>query len=271
MKQAREGSRFLLFFFFLIMVFLLPACVPPAFLGPPLPPFSKEEISTLMGHLTAQASLVTTLFCTGTLTSTNGAIEQEANITIVGKRSPFQVKMEITHPWGSPVANLLIDNDRFTLVFFPEKRIYSGSVEKGVLRRSFPVPLTPSAVWGFVRGYPPVPGYEKAVSPAKGVIHLLNGKHTLLQRLELQSSPLTPRSCSFPAIGITQYYSAIEKDGPVEFARKVILKDTVRKKTLTLQIKRALFNPRLPSDVFQVAKPENFKAIDLSRENPQQQ
>lgn len=268
MNPARRGSRFLLCLFCLSTVFLSQACTPPALLGPPAPSYSEDEIHAILDQTTVQGNLVNTLFCTGTLTSKQGAIEREANIAIVGKRSPFQVKAEITHPWGSPIANLLLDDDRFTLVFFPEKRVFLGSVKKGTLERSFPIPLDPSAMWAFVRGYPPVPEYKKAVSPGNRVILLLDGKDILLERLEFYPSPLRPQSCSFPVIGITQYYEAFEKNDAVEFARKVVLKETPHGRSLTLQIKRALFNPRLPSGVFQMARPEKFKTIVLSREAP---
>jgi hypothetical protein len=271
MNLMPGGGRFLLFFCCLSAVFLSPACIPPALLGPPAPPYSEDQIHAILDQVTAQQNLVNTLFCTGTLTFKQGAKEQEANITIVGKKSPFQVKVEITHPWGPPIANLLVDNDRFTLVFFPEKRIFLGSVKKGIPQRSFPVPLDPSAMWAFVRGYPPVPEYKKAVSPGKGIISLLDKKNNLLQRLEFYPSPLRPQSCSFPAIGITQYYEALKKDGAVDFAQKVVLNDTVHERSLILKVKHALFNPHLPSGVFQVAKPEKFKTIDLSREKPQHQ
>jgi len=270
MKLVREGSRILFRLFCLAAVILSQACIRPALLGPPAPPYSKDEIHTILNRIAVQGNLVSTLFCTGTLTSKHGAVEQEANIVIVGKRRPLRVKMEITHPWGSPIANLLVDNDRFTLVFFPEKRIFLGSMKKGTLNRSFPVPMDPSAMWAFIRGYPLVPVYKKADSPKKGVIRLLGPGDVLLRRLALDLTPIRPQACSFPAIGMTQYYEAFEKDGAVEFARKVILKDASHGRSLILQIKHALFNPHLPSGVFQVAKPEEFKTIVLSRGAPQQ-
>lgn len=271
MKPARKGGRTLFRLFCLAAVILLQACNHLAFLGPPPPPYSENEIYTILSRIAAQGNLVTTLFCTGTLTSKHGAVEQEANIAIVGKRRPLQVKMEITHPWGAPIANLLVDNDRFTLVFFPEKRIFLGSVKKGKLNRSFPVPLDPSAMWSFVRGYPLVPVYKKADSPKKGAIRLFGAGDVLLRRLVFDLSPIRPQACFFPAIGMTQYYEAFEKDDAIEFARKVILKDTSHGRSLILQIKHALFNPHLPSGVFQVAKPQGFKTIVLSRETPRHQ
>ncbi len=270
MKMVREGSRVLLLLFCLSAVVLSQACIPPAFLGPPAPPYSEDVIHTILNRVTAQGNLVNTLFCTGSLISKQGEIEQEANIAIVGQRSPLRVKMEITHPWGSPIANLLVDDDRFTLVFFPEKRIFLGSVKKGKPTRSFPVPLDPSAMWAFIRGYPLVPVYKKADSPKKGVIRLLDAGNILLRRLDFDLSPIRPQACYFPAIGMTQYYESFEKDDAVEYARKVVLKDTSKRKSLILRIKHALFNPRLPSGVFQVAKPEKFKTIMLSRETKQQ-
>ena len=173
MRLFRAVGRFLLLFSCLSMLLWTQGCVSPKLLSLPSQPYTPDEVNAILNEATNQEDLVKTLFCTGTLTSRQGETEQEANISIVGQRSPFRVKIEITHPWGSDIANLLLDESRFTLVLFPEKRVFVGSVRKDMLKRSFPVPLDPSAVWAFVRGYPSFPQYKRAVSPKKGIITLL--------------------------------------------------------------------------------------------------
>jgi hypothetical protein len=268
MRPLRGVGRLLVSLPCLFMLILTQGCISTALIRPPSPSYSADEIHAILNQLTTQANLVTTLFCTGKLTSRKGDAEQEVNISVVGQRDPFQMKIEITHPWGSPIANLLLDEDRFTLVFFPEKKIFAGSVRERMLKRSFPVPLEPSAVWAFVRGYPLIPGYKSAVSPRKGVISLFDDRDASIQRLDVSLSTHRPEASCFPALGITQYYDAFEKDGAVEFAQRVVLKETAQKRVLTLRIKHALFNPPLPSGVFQIKKPKQFRTVELSREGP---
>ncbi len=268
MSPLRAAGRFLLLLCFLSALLWTQGCIPPKLLGPPSQPYTADEMNAILNEAMNQENLVKTLFCTGTLTSTQGGTEQEANISIVGQRSPLRVKIEITHPWGSDIANLLLDESRFTLVLFPEKRVFVGPVRKGMLKRSFPVPLDPSAVWAFVRAYPPIPEYKKAVSPKKGIISLLDERNVTVRRLDFNLSTLKPETCYFPAIRTTQSYEAFEKHDSVEFARKVVLKESSQERTLTLRIKHALFNPHLPPGIFQVKKPANFTTVDLSKEAP---
>ena len=268
MRQLQAAGRLLLLLSFLSALLLTQGCIPPKLLGPASQPYTTDEMNAILNEAMSQEDLVKTLFSTGTLTSRQGQTEQEANISIVGQRSPFRIKIEITHPWGSDIANLLLDQNRFTLVLFPEKRIFVGPIGKGMLKRSFPVPLDPSAVWAFVRGYPSLPEYKKAVSPGKGSISLLNERDVTVRRLDFNPSTREPEKCSFPALRVTQHYEAFEKRDAVEFARTVVLKEDSQERTLTLRIKHVLFNPHLPSGIFQVKKPAKFATVDLSRKAP---
>lgn len=266
MTRLRSGANVLLRLLCVAALLVLEACVPPGLLGPPSPPFTENKVRSVLAQITTQGNLVNTIFCTGTLTVKRGEIKKEADITIVGKRDPFQVKMEITHPWGSPIANLLVDERRFTLVFFPEKQILVGEVKKGKLHSAFPMPLDPSAIWGFVRGYPLLPGYGKALSPRKGVIQLFDRAGILRRRLVVDLSPIRPRACYFPDSNVTQYFKSPDQNGTVKFAREVVLIGDSKNNALSIAIKNALFNPRLPRGVFQVTKPAGFKTVDLSAE-----
>ncbi len=266
--QRRAG--FLLHLCCLAAVLFLTACSPRGFLAPPASPFNAEEVDNILRHLSAQGTLVNTLFCTGTLTSKKGITQQDAAITIVGKRSPFRIKIEITHPWGSPIANLIADDHRFTLILFPEKQVLLGSVKKGKLSRSFPVPLDPASLWSLVRGYPLLPQYAHAGSPKKNVIRLFNGQNSLLRRIDVGLSPIRPQACSFPETGMIQYFETFEKDGEIEFAREVTLKDSSAGTSFRLLIKHVLFNPPVPAGVFQVVKPNNFKTILIPEEKSEE-
>jgi hypothetical protein len=268
MRPLRAAGRVLMLLSFLSALLWTQGCIPPKLLGPPSQPYTADEMKAILKEAISQEDLVKTLFCTGTLTSGQGETEQEANISIVGQRNPFRVKIEITHPWGSDIANLLLDESRFTLVLFPEKRVLVGSVRKGMLKRSFPVPFDPSAVWAFVRGYPSFPEYKRAASPKKGIISLLDERDATVRQLDFNLSTLKPKTCYFPAIRVTQYYEAFEKRDSIEFARTVVLKEGSQETTLTLRIKHALFNPHLPSGIFQVKKPAKFTTVDLSRQAP---
>jgi hypothetical protein len=268
MRVPQSRAGFLLRLCCLAAVLFLTACSPRGFLAPPASPFNAEEVNVILRHLSAQGTLVNTLFCTGTLTSKKGITQQEAAITIVGKRNPFQIKIEITHPWGSPIANLIADDHRFTLILFPEKQILLGSVKKGKRSRSFPIPLDPASLWSLVRGYPVLPQYAHAGSPKKDVIRLFNGQNSLLRRIDVGFSPIRPRACFFPETGMTQYFGSFEKDGDIEFAREVTLKDSSAGTSFRLLVKHVLFNPLLPAGVFQVVKPGDFKTILIPEEKP---
>lgn len=245
-------------------------CTPRALVVPPVSPYSNQEIQTILNRISEQGRLVTTLFCTGNIVSKTGENELEAMVSFVGSRNPLELRIEVVHPWGPPIAYVQIRNNRFKLLVFREKRMYSGSTEGRNFQRYFPLPLDPAAVWDFFRGYPLISPHKEAISVKKGSISLLDPKGNPERRIYFNPQTYRPEACFYPNMKVTEYYDAFEKEAAIEYARKVVLKDKAEKDSLVLHIRQILFNPRLPTGIFDMKRPKGFESIDLtpSRNGP---
>lgn len=258
-------SAVLLWFSCVFVVMLcLQGCAPRALVVPPTSPYSDQEIHTILSRIAEQGHLATTLFCTGNIVSKKGGNELEAMVSFVGSRNPVELRIEIVHPWGPPIAYILIRDKKFKVLVFREKRMYVGSTERRNVQRYFPLPLDPAAVWDFFRGYPMISAYEKALSRNKGSISLLDPKGEPAQRLYFDPKTYRPEACFYPKLNVTEYYEAFEKKDTFEYARKVELTDKAAKDSLVLHIRQILFSPRLPAGIFDMEKPKGFETIDLT-------
>ncbi len=250
--------------FGLVAILTLQACARRPLLIPSTAPYPAEAIDSILGHIATQEQRVGTLFYTGKLTSSARESELEATVSIVGRRSPFETRMEFTHPWGTPLAHLVVNTNRFEFLVFRDKRLYVGSAGHSDLLRYFPFLPDPSTIWGFIRGYPLVAPHSRAVSPAEGTIDLLDRNGELVQRLSIDLKTHRPTACFFPGKKIRLSYGDFDKEGTVDFARSVELTSETRERVLTLHIRQAIFNSTLPPTIFDLKTPEGFKIVDLS-------
>jgi len=250
--------------FGLLAIFTLQACARRPLLISSTAPYPTEAIHSILDHMTNQGQRVATLFYTGKLTSTARESELEATVSIVGRSSPFETRIEFTHPWGAPLAHLVINANRFKFLVFRDKRLYVGFTSQADLLRYFPFLPDPITIWGFIRGYPEIAPHNRAVSPGEGTIDLLGRNGELIQRLSIDPETRRPTACFFPGKKIKLSYGDFDKEGTVDFARSVELTSETRERVLTLHIRQAIFNPTLPPRIFDLKLPEGYKVVDLS-------
>jgi hypothetical protein len=250
--------------FGLVVILTLQACAGRHLVIPSTAPYSIEAIDSILAHMETQEKRVTTFFYTGKLTFKARESELEAMVSIVGRRIPFETRIELTHPWGAPLAYLVMDTDHFKFLVFRDKRLYVGSTNQMDLLRYFPFLPDPTAIWGFIRGYPVIAAYKRATSPEEGTITLLDRQGEPIQRLDIDLKTRRPKTCFYPGKKLALFYGNFTKEGTIDFARSVELKSGKRKKTLTLHIRQAIFNASLPRGIFDLNRPEGFKVIDLS-------
>lgn len=264
MRRFPWLSRSLYSIFGMAVVLGLHACALRPLFIPSGPPYSAETIQSILGQLKNQEQGVTTIFESGKLTSKARDSALEASVSIVGRRTPFEARIEFTHPWGAPLAHLVINRDRFRFLVFREKRLYEGFTKQTDLLRYFPFLPEPAAIWGFIRGYPLLLPYEKATSPEAGTIELFDHQGALIQRLDIDLKTQNPKACFYAGNNVTLSFGDFEKKGTLHFAQKVQLKSKTREKRVTLRIRQAIFNPALPRGIFELKRPDGFKVVDLS-------
>jgi hypothetical protein len=247
----------------LALAFTLQACAHRP-LVIPATAAATEAIDSLLVHLATQDHRVATLFCSGKLTSKSGQSELETTVSIVGRRIPFETRIEFANPWGAPIAYLVMDTDRFKFLVFGDKRLYVGSTDQTGLLRYFPFLPDPDAIWGFIRGYPVIAAHGRASSQGDETVTIFDRQGGVLQRLVIDLKTRRPKACFYPGKKLTLSYGDFAEEGGVDFARSVDLRSEKRKRTLILHIRQAVFNPPLPRSIFDLKRPEGFKVIDLS-------
>ena len=102
--MTERGIRF---FFFLLWIAPFAGC---AAIAPSLiqKPFSDTQVETIVSRIQEQDKKVSSFYRVGRVLAKKGLWEQEARVLIAGTKAPFRIKVELTHPWGQPIAHILV-------------------------------------------------------------------------------------------------------------------------------------------------------------------
>jgi hypothetical protein len=255
-KQIPLGVFFLLLF----ASFFLQFCAPVS-IQQPFRLFDHKKITDLISMSREQERRVHTLFSSGRLTIKGRGSEAELNTLIAGVRDSGKIKIEITHPWGRPLLHILINEKRFEILSFSEKRYYSGHLGSFDPSGIFPGMLDADQIWTFVRGYPVIRKHSRAISLKNNQTTLLNTSGELVQVIDFypQSSP--PCSVVFPGQDIKITFSNFQNEDGIHYAQKVGLNDPRTDSQLTFDLKQVVFNKAIPDEIFQLEKPVGFETM----------
>jgi outer membrane biogenesis lipoprotein LolB len=114
---------------------------------PPQPPLPPAKLNMAVSQIQEQDEEVSSFFWDGRLTVKEGYWEQESNMLVAATKEPRRIKIEITDPWGRPVAHLLLDGKTLSVLSFAERKIYVGEVTSETVSKVFPGHLDPMMIW----------------------------------------------------------------------------------------------------------------------------
>lgn len=243
--------------------FVLFQCCAPVSVKLPPSVLDQEKISEIIAGLKEQEGRVHTLFSSGSLMVDDKGLETDSNILIVGIRDPLRIKIEITHPWGRPLLDILIQNSKINIISYLEKRIYHGPLKGWASSRVFPGSLAPDQMWSLLRGYPILKEYDRAISLKVNSITFLNREEEAVQVLELYREDHLPRSLSFPGQGIETMYSDYEDQDGIFYARTIKLDDSEHNAMVELSLKQMIFNEPIPEAIFEQKVLPDFRVVRL--------
>ena len=255
-KQIPLGVFFLLCF----ASFFLQCCAPVS-IRQPSRPFDHKKINDLISMSREQEMRVHALFSSGRLTIKRRGSEVELDALIAGVRDSGKIKIEITHPWGRPLLHILLNEKRFQILSFSEKKYYSGYLGSFDPSGFFPGILDPDQIWTFVRGYPVIRKHNRAVSLKENQATLLNTNGEFVQVIDFHPQSSPPCSVFFPEQGIKITFSNFQNEDGIYYARKVGLNDPRTGSQLTFDLKQVVFNKAIPEEIFQLEKPVGFETI----------
>ncbi len=255
--------RYHLIIFFLL--FLIPNCttVPK----PPIhKPLSDQTTKRIITAIQEQENKVYSFYAHGRIASSAWYGQSEANILVVGKKSPFKMKIEITQTWGQPILHILIDQKRLEVLSFKDKTLYHAPFTPESLSKFFPGDIDPEFVWGTLRGYPNLVRHDRVKSLKKDQISLFHGDGEEVEVIDLHPESQLPRSVQFPDKQITLSYSDFQENEGIYYAREVGVSHKGEKRRLVLKNMKMVFNKSIPEQIFIQDKPPAFETLHLSQD-----
>jgi hypothetical protein len=190
--------------------------------------------------------------------------KSETDILMAGVRDPFKIKLEITHPWGTPILHLLIDEERIEALSFGEKRIFLGNFTPETIARFLPGTICDqNLIWSVLRGFPFVDAYHMAESMDKNVIRLLNQTGGEIETIRLSSESRLPEIVFFKEKSLELVFSGFKEKGGIYYAEEVTVNNIDGAKDLVLKRKNMVVNNSIPDEIFTLEKPVTFEIVYL--------
>ena len=227
------------------------------------PSFNRHEVSLIISGLQEQEKLVHTFLSKGRISFKNGDSTFEANILIIGTRDPLKIKLEITHRWGRPILEFLIQETELNILSFAEKKFYSGHIGTPEATRFLPVRLDPDEIWAFMRGYPVLRKYERIKSLKESQLMFFNEADEMVQSIDFFLQSNLPHIVFLPGQEIKKSFSDYKNENGIYYARQITLNDKKEDTFLSLSHKQIVFNKTLPKDVYKLKIPHDFKVVSL--------
>ena len=226
-------------------------------------PLADKEVEVILSRIQAQESKVSAFYTSGGLSLQDREWDSESHVLIVGRRNPFKIKIEVTHPWGRPIVHILIDERNLQVLSFPDKKLYRGVFTPEALSKFLPGELDEHVVWAVLRGYPHLLAYHRTISMKANQIRLFDEKGKVLEIIDLYPESKRPRMVFFPEKNMGLEFSDFQELDGIYYARKVKVEDMEGKSNLILRKRKMVVNEAIPKQVFHLEKPPSFGTYDL--------
>lgn len=232
-------------------------------LKPSPPPFTPKETAWILTRAEEQQSRVETFYSSGRLVAGRHFSKSESSILAVGDRNPFQIKVEITHPWGQPLFHILVREGDVRILSFPEKRLYVGRLGDPGLSKFLPGFIDAEQLWGVLRGFPQFLNHKTAVSHRGDQITLLNGEGLPVQSIEFPSGTFLPRLVSYTGQEMKVSFSDFQEAEGLYYAREIHLDDFGLGASMDLHYNQVVFNRSIPPAIFKLETPPGYTVFPL--------
>jgi outer membrane lipoprotein-sorting protein len=231
---------------------------------PTTPPFSQEEATSLVTHLSEEGRDVTSFQGAGKIMFKKGEEESTSNLLAVGAK-PLKVRLEMTHSWGKPLLHIVVDSENVLVLSLVDKKFYRGRSGPSWEKTFFLLGLDPDSVWKILSGRVPVLTHRNAVSLRSNEITLYDGRGEVVEVISFLAEPRVPRSVSFPKKGITVTLSEFKQreQGPSPLKISAARKDGGQ--LLEIHYKRLTLNRPIPEEIFHLNPPPGFEVIELDQ------
>jgi len=228
-------------------------------------PFDPQSVTALVADLEEQNDKVHSFFSSGRLwVKGRQGEEEEANIFSAGTRTPFRIKIEVTHPWGQPMLHLLVDGADFRLLSFSERRLYFGAFTGESLSRFFPEEMDLNLIRDLLRAYPVLEPPYRARSDKANQISITDEKGFEQKVIEFDRESRRPKELILPHQNIKLLFSDLQVREGIWYARATALVHVLGGKRLIHKVETMVFNKAVPEQIFTLQAPPGFESVPLN-------
>jgi hypothetical protein len=224
---------------------------------------SPAELSNLTARIKSQQEKVRSFYTLGTLLTDRRDQLSESRIVAGGTRLPFHIKIEIGHPWGQPLFQVLITEKALEVLSLPERKLYYGPFKTALLSSFIPGDLNPVLVWSVLRGFPHLSDDHETLSPGAQPGRSLIGKETRGELLSFEPETFLPTRVSFPGGQVEMVFSNYREDQGMYYAATVEVESQGDKDVFTFISRKTVLNAIIPESFFRVEKPPGFETHQL--------
>lgn len=232
-----------------------------AALAPAPPPLAPEETSRILSAFSAEAKQVRKFYGTGKMAIKSKTRSIGGSILAAAERAPLRLKLEMTHSWGRPISHVLVQDNRISMVVFPEKRCYRGPLSAYDGSGLIPSALKQEQIWSFLRGFPLLSRYHHARSTRGDRITLFDRAGTAIQILEFDPERMVPEALRFPESNLEILFSDFQTRDGIRYAEAVRV--STPESSLRFELDRMVFNRAIPEAIFQLDVPPGYETRRL--------
>ena len=185
-----------------------------------------------------QQKNVKSILWTGKLSIKNLKNNLDANILVIGQRSPFMVRIEITNWLSGPIFYIVIRETNMFILSIKEKKYYLARLDNAYFLKFFPPYLNQEQIWAILRGMP-----------------IFSNKKNIKTRFSLQDTIVTlSKQIEIRFKNYRTYHGLI-------FAKDISIYYYPTNTTWKLNIKDIQFNKDIPEKIFKLNIPSDFQII----------
>jgi hypothetical protein len=227
-------------------------------------PFDQQAVAALVSDLQSQNDRVHSFFSSGRLWVKGWDGEEEAAIFSAATRAPCRIKVEVTHPWGQPVLQLLVDGNDVRYLSFSERKLYFGKITDQGFSRFFPEEMNQTLIWELLRAYPILEPPYRADSDKPNQINFTNAEGVEKEVITFDRENRQPEELILPHQNIKLVFSDLQVCEGIWYAKETAVVHVLGGKRLIHKVGNMVFNETIPDAVFSLQAPPGFEIVPLN-------
>lgn len=246
-----------------IAIIFLNSCAPLVSKRKPI--LYEEDAKRLLFHLKEQDSLVDTIYWSGNIKIIKWPWHENLFIFAVGQKSPFRIKMEISHSTGQALYHILIKDEECHVLSFKDKVLYLSKLgNTQVFNSIFSNSISDiDILWDVMRGYPVLNDFKSLIPIDKNTIKFVKNSDNEIV-LRFNGSVSNPYEYTININKIEMSFKDIKCSNKICISKMIRITESEKRGRAEIFINRPVFNKRIPNNIFYLSIPYGFVIRNLN-------